>query len=62
MDLAHSTLPLCREEGILETSSAKPKYALAKSQPLLARVLGPRRGLWSSPLLLPLRQQVLWVV
>lgn len=45
MDLAHSTFPLCGEGGILETSSAKPKYVLAKSQQLLAWVLGPQRVL-----------------
>lgn len=30
MDLGHPTLPLWGEEGILETSSAKPKYVLGK--------------------------------
>lgn len=30
MDLGQPTLPLWEEEGILETSSAKPEYVLGK--------------------------------
>lgn len=57
MDLGHPTLPLWGEEGILKTSSAKPKCVLGK----VSASPGPEavtEGPLSSPLLS--RQQMLW--
>lgn len=57
MDLGHPTLPLWGEEGILKTSSAKPKYVPGK----VSASPGPAAGTEGVPYALPSsRQQVLW--
>lgn len=60
MNLAHPTLPLREEGGILKTSLAKPNYVLGKVSAIPGQAFGTLEGPNILSQLLPPWQQMPW--